>query len=207
MKIDQALGSVRLDPAALSVERAPLQAARHLWLHRLAFWGPVGASVVASTALAAVATSGVASPLRWPLIGLMAVNVLYLALTGMPSLIGFVVHVCGRRLRTAASPSGVSRAALVMPIHCEEPEAVFAAVEVMARSVAEAGLDRVDLFVLSDTQDPAIAAAERAAYDARSCRGRGADRRWAIGGGRTTLAARRATWRNSVRGAGRTTTT
>ncbi len=166
MKIEHALGSVRLDPAAISSDTTPLAAARRIWLRRLSFWGPIATATTLGTALGAVATADVPSPLRWPLLALLAINLVYLALTGTPGVIGFLLHLTGRKLHASAQPSGLSRTAILMPVHKEDPRAVFAAIEVMARAIGDAGLRKVDLFVLSDTQDPAIAAEEQAAFDA-----------------------------------------
>ncbi|ACA15928.1 periplasmic glucan biosynthesis protein [Methylobacterium sp. 4-46] len=59
------------------------------------------------------------------------------------------------------APSGRSRTVLAVAIHAEDPVAVFAAIRVMARSIARAGGGGdIDIFVLSDTRDAAIAAAE-----------------------------------------------
>jgi membrane glycosyltransferase len=73
--------------------------------------------------------------------------------------------VFGQRTRVEAMPMGQSRTALLMPIYNENPSDVFAAIEAMGRAVAEAGLERVDFFVLSDTQDPAIAMAEQSEFE------------------------------------------
>lgn len=170
MKIEPALGSVRLESAALSTDVVPLAAAQPLLWRRLAFWGPIASLTLLGTGFGVAATSAVASPLRWPLLGLLALNLFYMALTGTPGVIGFLLHLSRRKLRVSAEPSGLSRTAILMPVHREEPRAVFAAIEVMGRAVAEAGLRGVDLFVLSDTQDPAIAAQEQAAFDAMSAR-------------------------------------
>ncbi len=169
MKVENARGAIRVDQA-LSTDATPLRAARHLWLRRLGFWGPVLAATVAGTALAALATAGVEGPFRLVLLALVAANLLYMALTGVPGVIGFVLHLSGRRLRASAVPNGLSRTAVLMPVHKEDPTAVFAAIETMMRGVAEAGLLHVDLHVLSDTQDPAIATAEQAAYAAALAR-------------------------------------
>ena len=166
MKIEHALGSVRLDPVALSTDTTMMPRVRHLWLRRLAFWVPIAAATVLATALGVVATAGVATPLRWPLLALLGLNVMYMAVTGTPSLIGLVLHLTGRRLQTSAQPSGLSRTAVLMPVHREDPVAVFAAIEVMARSMHEAALENVDIYVLSDTQDAAEGQAEQAAFDA-----------------------------------------
>lgn len=144
--------------------------ARPGWARRLAFWGPVAAVAIVGTLAAVLATRGVASPARWPLVGLLALNLLYLGLTGAPSVIGFVLHARGRRRVMRAMPSGLSRTAILMPVHCEEPRAVFAAIEAMAHAIAAAGLTEIDLFVLSDTQDAPMAAAEKACFERTAAR-------------------------------------
>ena len=153
----------RLRPRALRASRRP-------WLRRAGFAGPVLLLPLLGTLLAAVATSGasggVSDVLRLPLVGLLGVNLLYMALTGWPGVLGFIVRWFGGALRVDACPTGRSRTAVVMPIHNEEPAAVFAALGAMARAVAASPLSGVDFHVLSDTRDPAIAAKEEAEYAA-----------------------------------------
>ena len=173
MKIESALGTIRLDAATLSMDVTPLQPARRLWLRRLCFWGPILSATIGGTALGAIATTGVMSPLRLPLLLLLALNLAYMALTGTPAVIGVVLHLLGRRLRASAQPSGLSRTAILMPVHKEDPQAVFAAIEVMARSLAESGIPNIDIFVLSDTQDDAHAAEEYRVFKALQARANG----------------------------------
>ncbi len=151
--------------AAGSFEVTALRDGRSVWLRRAAFALPIAVCTVAGTALATVATAGSDGVLRPVLLVLVAINLLYTALTGWPMLLGFLLHLFGRRTRVDAVPTGQSRTALLMPIYNENPSDVFAAVEAMGRAVAEAGLERIDFFVLSDTQDPAIALAEQAEFD------------------------------------------
>jgi len=164
MNISPVHPSARCD-ASLSFEVTPLTEARSLGWRRAAFIVPVLGSAVIGIALATVATSGADGVLRPVLLVLLAFNILYMALTGWPTVLGFLAHLFRRKLRVAASPSGDSRTALLMPIYNENPRAVFAAMEAMGRAVADAGLSRVDLFVLSDTQDDAIARAEALEFD------------------------------------------
>ena len=166
MKIDTALGAMRLDPADMPAALSPLLAKRPILPRRLAFWVPILAATVLGTGLASSATASAPSPVRWALLALLAANLFYLALTGLPGVIGALLHAGGRKLRLTARPSGTARTALLMPVHKEDPTAVFAAIEVMARGIVDAGLAHVDVFVLSDTQDPAMATAEQAAFDA-----------------------------------------
>ncbi len=170
MKMQPLHDSIRLDQAAASLCRVSLLRAAPSRLRRAAFAIPVLGAAALATGLATYLTAGLADPLRWPLLALLAINVLYMALTGWPTVLGFLARLFGRTLQVSASPSGLSRTALVMPIHQEDPHAVFAAVEVMARAVNDAKLRNVDLFVLSDTQDPAIAAAEARAFTALRAR-------------------------------------
>jgi len=164
MKIDHALSASRVDSSGLSTEAEPLVDAQPILARRLAFWLPITVATLAGTILGVVATQGVSSPMRIPLLVLLSVNLFYLALTGTPAVIGFVLHLAQRKLRAAAQPTGLARTAILMPIHNENPGAVFAAIEVMGRAVSEAGLARTDIFVLSDTQDAAIAAEEEASF-------------------------------------------
>jgi membrane glycosyltransferase len=171
MKMQPLHDSLRPDQAAASLcQVSSLRAMAPAWPRRAAFALPILGATALATVLAASLTAGLADPLRWPLLALLAVNVLYIALTGWPTVLGFLARLTGRSLQVSASPSGLSRTALVMPIHQEDPFAVFAAVEVMARAVNDAKLRNVDLFVLSDTQDPAIAAAEARAFTALRAR-------------------------------------
>jgi membrane glycosyltransferase len=59
------------------------------------------------------------------------------------------------------------RTALLMAVHDEDPEAVFRHLRATVESLDRAGSgDAFDVFVLSDTQDPAIAADEERLFDA-----------------------------------------
>ena len=166
MKIETARSALRMDTLNLSPGPSRLRASPDRTWRRLAFWVPVTVATVLGTALGVAATSGVPSVLRWPLLVLLAVNVAYMAVTGTPGVLGFLLHVSGRRLRPVAAPSGLSRTALVMPVYNEDPALVFGEVGTMARALAEAGVGGVDLFVLSDTRDAAAGAAELAAFEA-----------------------------------------
>ena len=119
-----------------------LRASRRPWLRRAGFAVPVLLLPLLGTALAAAATAGVGDALRLPLLALLGVNLLYMALTGWPGVLGLLVRWTGGALRVEARPTGRSRTALVMPIHNEDPTAVFAAVGAMARAVAAAPTSR-----------------------------------------------------------------
>ena len=166
MKMQPLRDSLQMDQAAASLCRVSALRGGPGWLRRAAFAVPVLGLTALATALAAWLTAGAADPLRWPLLALIAANVLYVALTGWPAVLGFLARLSGRALHVSATPSGRSRTALVMPVHQEDPRAVFAAMEAMSQAIAASGMRNVDLFVLSDTRDPASAAEEMRAFAA-----------------------------------------
>src|SRR3954469_15296418 len=84
-----------------SFEVTPLREANPLWMRRACFAGPIGAFAIAGTWLAAVATSG-GGVLRPVLLALVAVNLLYVGLTGWPTVLGFLLHLCRRKLSVTA---------------------------------------------------------------------------------------------------------
>ena len=143
-----------------------LQAAPRRALRRLAFWAPVLALTGLGVGLGVSLTAGSASILRWPLLALMAVNLLYLAVSAWPGILGLFAGAGRAPRQAAASPSGTSRTAVLLPIYNEDVAPVFAAVETMALAVSQAGLPNVHFFVLSDSTDPAIAARESGAHRA-----------------------------------------
>ncbi|GJE36848.1 glucans biosynthesis glucosyltransferase MdoH [Methylobacterium persicinum] len=82
---------------------------------------------------------------------------------------GFVAGLLGDRTKSAlelaseapaSPPRGEGRTAAIVAIHAEDAVAVFARLRVMARSLAREGTQDIDIFVLSDTRDGAIAAVE-----------------------------------------------
>ena len=131
---------------------------------RWCFAGPVLALPAAGTWLAAVLTAGESGPMRPVLLGLLFANLLFLALTGWPGVLGALVRLARPALPAAAVPNGTSRTAVLFPVYNEDPHAVFTAAETMIQALVEAGTERTDIFVLSDTRDPATAAEEEAAF-------------------------------------------
>jgi membrane glycosyltransferase len=68
--------------------------------------------------------------------------------------------------RAAPLPALARRNAILAPVYNEAVEPVVARLEAMLESIQAIGASKhFDLFVLSDTRDPAVAAAERAAHD------------------------------------------
>ncbi len=108
---------------------------------------------------AAVTVAVLPLPLPWlpPLVlALLMVSYAQLAVSAFGPLIGAVA-----RTKPETAPDALAwrpRTALLVPIYNEQPESVAAAVRIMAEALEPA--DGIAVFVLSDTQSPAVAAAE-----------------------------------------------
>jgi membrane glycosyltransferase len=153
-----------------AVDKAPweLAAARRrrtlLWL--------IGGSAALAAALMAHALPGVGHP------AVQAVQVLLFTLLFawvsagfFTALMGFWVQVRGDRHALSLSvarhqPLGPeARTAVIMPICNEQVSTVFAGLRATCESVATTGASRLfDFYVLSDSSDPVVIAAERAAW-------------------------------------------
>lgn len=120
-----------------------------------------------------LAEAGVGLLARIPLSLLFALTFTWIAVSFWQAGIGFVLLLFRRdplSLEPVAAASddppepGAHRTVLVMPIHNEDPLAVRANLAATARSLLQSGAGAgFEIFVLSDTRDPAILAAEQAA--------------------------------------------
>jgi membrane glycosyltransferase len=109
--------------------------------------------------------------LHVPLLAIFALLYVWIALAFWTATLGFVrelVNIWRARARPAergAPLGGGSRTAVVMPIHNEEPQQVFAGLAAMWESVQATGqAEHFDFFVLSDTTDPDIWLQEELAW-------------------------------------------
>jgi membrane glycosyltransferase len=112
------------------------------------------------------------SNLELAILAIFFVSFAWISSAFWTAIAGFVVGWGrgGSGLREPADelPSDV-RTALVMPIYHEDPEQVGVRIAAIYRSVAGTGkLDRFDLFILSDSREPAVINAEEALW-ARLC--------------------------------------
>lgn len=140
----------------------------HMALRRFAFFGATAALVLtaAPTPILRFAEDG------WTLFEILAAAIF------APLFIGIALWFCSALagfiwLNGPWAPKPLplrrprTRTALLAPIHCEAPDAVFARLAAVERSLAERGVaDLFDIFVLSDTDIPAIIAAEETAFRA-----------------------------------------
>jgi len=155
-------------PAAPPLREAWHGAPRALMGRRLALAVPSLATAAAIAWLAARAYPAV-DALSTAVLVTFSLVLGWQAFTAWQYLYGFLAGLFGDRtvsaLERAAEaagplPQGAGRTAAIVAIHAEDAVAVFARLRVMARSLAREGTDDIDIFVLSDTRDGAIAAVE-----------------------------------------------
>jgi len=82
------------------------------------------------------------------------------------SIIGFFV-VCAQRLRKPKRLTNtlVGRTAVLMPTYNEDPDRIYASIEVMAAAIDKSGESKAfDWFVISDTTDPDVVLKEEAGF-------------------------------------------
>ena len=149
----------------------------HLPLARLRRWLFFG--LVAGTTLIGIGMmldivrgNGITA-LELVILVLFAATFCWITIAFWNAVIGFVLRVLRRdplsleRAPAARNRDGpiVSRTALVMPVHNEDPGRVISGLAAMLRSLARTGHgDQFDVYLLSDTTDPTIARAEEAAW-------------------------------------------
>ena len=145
-------------------------------LRRRRLLAVVAAATILATVVLARSRVGAAHPLlQAAQVGLFALLFAWVAAGCVTAVMGFVVMLRGDRhalsARSAAPgpiPAGV-RTALVMPICHEDVGTVFGGLQATCESLQRAGaLGAFDVFVLSDSADPQVRAAERDAH-ARLC--------------------------------------
>lgn len=144
-------------------------------LRRRLLAGVVAATVaLAAGAVLTLVDPGAVGPLQAVSLLLFLVLFAWIALAFWSAFIGFVLGLSGRdplslRRRVpgtpgTADPPLVSRTALVMPVHNEDPQRVVHGLAATCESVIATGQGAAfDAFVLSDTMDADIAEREQAA--------------------------------------------
>lgn len=141
------------------------------WLRRLLVIG----SAIALTAFAAremwlVLGSGKPTVLQAFVLVLFVVLFAWIALSFTSATCGFVRLLLGPDRRLGITPDGPPpmpgvKTALLMPTYNEDPSRVMAGLQAIHESLAAANaLDRFDIFILSDSTEPAAWIAEEAAF-------------------------------------------
>ena len=137
------------------------------WLLRLAVFGSAGSlTALIAAGIADWLSAGGLSWLETALVALVAVTFFWVSLSVVMVLVALCRLPLGRargRHPDAARPP--LRVALLTPVHNEAPDEVFGNAAAMLDELsARHGPDHFDLFVLSDTRDPDIAALEERAF-------------------------------------------
>jgi membrane glycosyltransferase len=122
------------------------------------------------------------TPLEGLILALFAATFGWISMAFWSGILGFGLHLLGRdplslaRVRRSGPGTGTgearvgeppltSRTAVVMPAHNEDPDRVLAGLDAVRSSLERTGAGaHFDLFLLSDTTDPEIAAREAAAW-------------------------------------------
>ncbi|KAF1021545.1 MAG: Glucans biosynthesis glucosyltransferase H [Paracidovorax wautersii] len=168
-------GQPRRAPAALDADR-PKEAWQHAArLRRNVFLVLTLLSAAVATALFADLQPHMDSALlQYGQLSLFALLSAWVVSGFMTALMGFYVTLRGdkqalsaKSVQDHAMPSDPSvRTAVIMPICNEDVSTVFAGLRATCESIANAGhAGHYDVFVLSDSYDPEVAAAERAAWE------------------------------------------
>ena len=143
-------------------------------LRRWLFFGPLAGTAVVGIGMMLdfVWDNGI-TVLGIVILTLFAATFSWICVPFWNAVIGFVLRVLGRdplsleKVRAVLNRDGpiASRTALVMPVHNEDPARVMGGLAAMLRSLVRAGhVDQFDVFLLSDTTDPAIVRAEETAW-------------------------------------------
>ena len=143
-------------------------------LRRWLFFGPLaGTAVVGIGMMLDIVWDNGITLLGIVILTLFAATFSWICVPFWNAVIGFVLRVLRRdplsleKVRAVLNRDGpiVSRTALVMPVHNEDPARVMGGLAAMLRSLVRAGhVDQFDVFLLSDTTDPAIVRAEETAW-------------------------------------------
>ncbi len=109
--------------------------------------------------------------LQWGLLFLFSINVLWLSLSFMTGLSGFLVKLLGLptsivSIRDVSEIEKISgRTAILIPTYNEGPDRIFGTALAVNQSLNAEGVhDNFDIFVLSDTTDPDIWVQEETAF-------------------------------------------
>jgi membrane glycosyltransferase len=136
---------------------------RSPWMRRpLVLGGTALLAALAINQMRLVLAVGGLSTMKLVVLCLFAVNVTWISLPFVTSLVG-LLRLAGRR-RRVPSPAGrlASRTAVLMPIHNESTARVGAALDAMAHDLVAQGEGRAfDIFLLSDTTRGDLALAEQ----------------------------------------------
>jgi membrane glycosyltransferase len=136
------------------------------WLARLVtFGGALALTGYAAREMIAVVSVGGVTVLQGVMVVLFTITFAWIALPAAASIAG--VLFAGVRRNARGDGPIEQRTALVMPVHNEDPARTFASLQAMADALTDAGhAASFEIFVLSDTSNPAVYVQETAALHA-----------------------------------------
>ncbi len=149
----------------------PASSPRAMWLRRLVvIGGAIALTIAGAHEMYLVFAGNGLTTLAVFMLALFLALFAWIALSFTSGLAGFCSLLAGGgcRLETGADallPRLASRTALLMPTYNEQPGRVMAGLQAIWESLRETGAaDAFDVFILSDTTDPAIWIAEEAGF-------------------------------------------
>ncbi|HLT43595.1 MAG TPA: glucans biosynthesis glucosyltransferase MdoH, partial [Luteimonas sp.] len=158
-----------LETGTLAAARGPSPPAIG-WRRALVFGGTAALTLLASYQMWWLMRGAGIGVLEGLLLALFVPLFAWIALSFMGALAGFARIMARRPLRLGLSNHGplpelATRTALLVPVYNEDPRRTFAGIRAVLESVIATGkAAHFDCFVLSDTRDPDIAAAEEGAF-------------------------------------------
>jgi membrane glycosyltransferase len=156
--------------AAPSRTPRPASSPRAMWLRRfMVIGGAIALTIAGAHEMYLVFAGNGVTALAIFMMALFLALFAWIALSFTSGLAGFCSQLAGGgcRLGTgdAPLPRLASRTALLMPTYNEQPGRVMAGLQAIWESLHETGAaDAFDVFILSDTTDPAIWIAEEAGF-------------------------------------------
>jgi membrane glycosyltransferase len=131
----------------------------------ITFGGAIALTAYAAREMIAVVSVGGVSALQGVMVVLFTITFGWIALAAAASVAGVLFGGVRRHGRSDVPIE--QRTALVMPIYNEDPARTFASLQAMAEALADLGhADAFEVFVLSDTTNPAVYVHETAALHA-----------------------------------------
>ena len=112
-------------------------------------------SVYGVTEMYAVLSTNTVTILQWAFLILFGVNFIWISFASSQALLGFLVSLWPWHGKpTEADIDECFKTAILMPVYCEEPARVAAAIRIMQSELASRAPGQYAIFILSDTNDP-----------------------------------------------------
>jgi membrane glycosyltransferase len=143
----------------------PWQGWRTFLARLLTFGGASVLTVYAAREMYFIVSIAGVTSLQWVMLALFVITFGWIALSATGSLAGVFFGRGRYNAAKDAQPQGLT--VLLMPVYNEDPARTFAALYAMGSALAARGLGRnIELFVISDSTDPAKWVQETSAYHA-----------------------------------------